>query len=68
MSKSRRVMPVLRSLVGQMTLLSLALLLLALAYFVFFPILTRTPRSLWNAPFHSWEVRFFKSWLILMGH
>ena len=43
MSKSRRVMPILRSLVGQMTLLSLALLLLALAYFVFFPILTRDP-------------------------
>ena len=40
MKKTRRIPPIFRSLVGQTTLLSLALLLLALAYFVFLPILT----------------------------
>ena len=40
MSRKWRIPPVHRSLVGQTTLLSLALLLLALGYFVFLPFLT----------------------------
>ena len=40
MKKTRRIPPIFRSLVGQTTLLSLALLLLSLAYFVFLPALT----------------------------
>ena len=39
MKKTLRMPPIHRSLVGQTTLLSLGLLLLALAYFVFLPLL-----------------------------
>ena len=40
MKKTRRIPPIHRSLVGQTTLLSIGLLLLALTYLVFVPILT----------------------------
>ena len=51
MKKARRIPPIFRSLVGQTTLLSLALLLLSLAYFVFLPTLTRERDPIQNTLF-----------------